>query len=432
MNAAAPHRATLTVLVGLAAAAVVAGARRPVADARRPHAAPARDAHHRHRPRLRRPSASSSSPCGASRRRSRAVRTRARRAALAATVHGELSCGIRSRLLVAAPERSRRTPIAPCASVPAMRSWSTSSASPSGTAGAGPDARRSSRGARCATSAPTRWWSAERSFPSSSCACGTTARASSCPSSCRRDAPSRFALADAPFFAVIRSPGRPSTVRHSPPRASSCRRSPPRSRSSRHAWRPPPGADATAIRLVPVASGLSTARHPASALIQTPIRRRVESLCAHLPHRESQERRVRHARASFGERGTRQHRASSTAMTPCRARSSWPPATASRRTSTSTPPEGDSPGDGRARGDPGVRSVAGLEADELRTTFGFVHGNAVAEHLFAVASGLESVVVGEGEIAGQVRRSLERARVEGTTTPSSSASSSAPRRRRGG
>jgi glutamyl-tRNA reductase len=64
-----------------------------------------------------------------------------------------------------------------------------------------------------------------------------------------------------------------------------------------------------------------------------------------------------------------------------------------------------------------VGTVAGLEADELRTTFGFVHGNAVAGHLFAVASGLESVVVGEGEIAGQVRRSLESARAEGTTTP---------------
>lgn len=80
-------------------------------------------------------------------------------------------------------------------------------------------------------------------------------------------------------------------------------------------------------------------------------------------------------------------------------------------------PEGDSPVDAVHDAVRAVGDVAGLEADELRSTFGFVHGNAVAGHLFAVASGLESVVVGEGEIAGQVRRSLERARHEGTTTP---------------
>lgn len=43
-------------------------------------------------------------------------------------------------------------------------------------------------------------------------------------------------------------------------------------------------------------------------------------------------------------------------------------------------------------------------------------GTAVAEHLFAVASGLESMVVGEREIAGQVRRALTAARRDGTTT----------------
>ncbi|GGI45234.1 glutamyl-tRNA reductase [Agromyces flavus] len=80
-------------------------------------------------------------------------------------------------------------------------------------------------------------------------------------------------------------------------------------------------------------------------------------------------------------------------------------------------PEGDSPVDAVHDAVRAVGEVAGLEADELRSTFGFVHGNAVAGHLFSVASGLESVVVGEGEIAGQVRRSLERARHEGTTTP---------------
>ena len=39
-----------------------------------------------------------------------------------------------------------------------------------------------------------------------------------------------------------------------------------------------------------------------------------------------------------------------------------------------------------------------------------------AGHLFAVASGLESMVVGEREIAGQVRRALTTARKDGTTT----------------
>lgn len=40
----------------------------------------------------------------------------------------------------------------------------------------------------------------------------------------------------------------------------------------------------------------------------------------------------------------------------------------------------------------------------------------VTEHLFAVSSGLESVVIGEGEIAGQVRRAIERSREAGTAT----------------
>lgn len=80
-------------------------------------------------------------------------------------------------------------------------------------------------------------------------------------------------------------------------------------------------------------------------------------------------------------------------------------------------PEGESPVEAVHDAIRAVGDVAELESDELRATFDFVHGNAVAGHLFAVASGLESVVVGEGEIAGQVRRSLERARKERTTTP---------------
>ncbi|GAA1058773.1 glutamyl-tRNA reductase [Agromyces bracchium] len=80
-------------------------------------------------------------------------------------------------------------------------------------------------------------------------------------------------------------------------------------------------------------------------------------------------------------------------------------------------PDGDSPVEAVHDAIFAVGDVAGLSTDELRSTFDFVHGNAVAGHLFSVAAGLESVVVGEGEIAGQVRRSLERARHEGTTTP---------------
>ncbi|WP_430646945.1 glutamyl-tRNA reductase [Agromyces sp. GXS1127] len=79
-------------------------------------------------------------------------------------------------------------------------------------------------------------------------------------------------------------------------------------------------------------------------------------------------------------------------------------------------PHGDSPVEAVHDAIFAVGDVAGLSTDELRSTFDFVHGNAVAGHLFSVAAGLESVVVGEGEIAGQVRRSLERARAEGTTT----------------
>ncbi|TFD49878.1 glutamyl-tRNA reductase [Cryobacterium frigoriphilum] len=64
-----------------------------------------------------------------------------------------------------------------------------------------------------------------------------------------------------------------------------------------------------------------------------------------------------------------------------------------------------------------VSANTGVGADTLRDNLELVHGNLVAEHLFAVTSGLESVVVGEGEIAGQVRRALEQARSDGTTSP---------------
>lgn len=63
-----------------------------------------------------------------------------------------------------------------------------------------------------------------------------------------------------------------------------------------------------------------------------------------------------------------------------------------------------------------VAAATGLEREEVRDSGLLLHGEAVAEHVFSVASGLESVVVGEGEIAGQVRRALESARERGTAS----------------
>ncbi|MFB2557092.1 glutamyl-tRNA reductase [Herbiconiux liangxiaofengii] len=61
-------------------------------------------------------------------------------------------------------------------------------------------------------------------------------------------------------------------------------------------------------------------------------------------------------------------------------------------------------------------SASGADVAELRDSLTVLAGDTVADHLFAVSSGLESVVVGEDEIAGQVKRALTTARVEGTTS----------------
>ncbi|WP_234346526.1 glutamyl-tRNA reductase [Cellulomonas timonensis] len=63
-----------------------------------------------------------------------------------------------------------------------------------------------------------------------------------------------------------------------------------------------------------------------------------------------------------------------------------------------------------------VSAHTGYPAEKVAAEVHARLGIDVAEHLFAVASGLESMVVGEREIAGQVRRALTAARRDGTTT----------------
>jgi len=62
-----------------------------------------------------------------------------------------------------------------------------------------------------------------------------------------------------------------------------------------------------------------------------------------------------------------------------------------------------------------ARSV-GEDATLLRGSAELLHGERAVRHLFAVSSGLESVVVGEDEISGQVQRALSTARAERTTS----------------
>jgi len=63
-----------------------------------------------------------------------------------------------------------------------------------------------------------------------------------------------------------------------------------------------------------------------------------------------------------------------------------------------------------------VAARSGYAADAVAAHLTAATGTDSAAHLFAVASGLESMVVGEREIAGQVRRALATARKDGTTT----------------
>jgi glutamyl-tRNA reductase len=60
---------------------------------------------------------------------------------------------------------------------------------------------------------------------------------------------------------------------------------------------------------------------------------------------------------------------------------------------------------------------AAIDADELARAVYTPRNCDAARHLFRVTAGLESMVIGEHEIHGQVRRAYERARAGGTTGP---------------
>jgi glutamyl-tRNA reductase len=65
----------------------------------------------------------------------------------------------------------------------------------------------------------------------------------------------------------------------------------------------------------------------------------------------------------------------------------------------------------------GLAAASGMPADQFGAKARISSGNDALHHLFSVTAGLESVVAGEDEIAGQVRRAYDAARADGITTP---------------
>jgi len=64
-----------------------------------------------------------------------------------------------------------------------------------------------------------------------------------------------------------------------------------------------------------------------------------------------------------------------------------------------------------------LSEYSGISEDELAERATVRFDDDVTSHLFSVTSGLESTVVGESEIVGQVRRAFEHAREEGASGP---------------
>ena len=63
-----------------------------------------------------------------------------------------------------------------------------------------------------------------------------------------------------------------------------------------------------------------------------------------------------------------------------------------------------------------IATATGLATSDVTPVFRVLTGGSVVRHLFAVTSGLESMVAGESEITGQIRRSFADAHSAGLTT----------------
>ena len=64
-----------------------------------------------------------------------------------------------------------------------------------------------------------------------------------------------------------------------------------------------------------------------------------------------------------------------------------------------------------------LAAVSGSPVDALAERLTIRFDDDVAVHLFSVASGLDSAVIGESEVLGQVRRAWEKAQAEGSSGP---------------
>ncbi|STC69546.1 glutamyl-tRNA reductase [Corynebacterium pilosum] len=64
-----------------------------------------------------------------------------------------------------------------------------------------------------------------------------------------------------------------------------------------------------------------------------------------------------------------------------------------------------------------LAEVSGVSTEELRSYLYVRYADAAAEHMMSVASGLDSMVIGEQQIIGQVRTSYQEAQEQGTVGP---------------